>query len=93
MYTIISKIDKDNNGNIRYTDVGYTTNQTLINQININFDETLGVFFASNRTKLELGEIGIDTFFSGTTYVNEARIIKNTLEGTDLVEITDINQL
>jgi hypothetical protein len=91
--TIISKIELEGTDNLKYTDVGYTTEVSLINQINEAYDVSLGVFLGENRTKLEIGEVSISTFFSGVSYVNEARTEVESLEGLNLSEITNVNQL
>ena len=93
MITIISKIELEGTDNLKYTDVGYTTEVSLINQINEAYDVSLGAFLGENRTKLELGEVLISTFFSGVSYVNEARIEVDSVEGLSLIEITNVNQL
>ena len=93
MITIISKIELEGTDNLKYTDVGYTTEVSLINQINEAYDVSLGVFLGENRTKLEIGEVSISTFFSGVIYVNEARTEVESVEGLSLVEITNVNQL
>jgi len=93
MITIISKIELEGADNLKYTDVGYTTEVSLINEINEAYDVSLGVFLGENRTKLELGEVSISTFFSGVSYVNEARTEVESVEGLSLVEITNVNQL
>ena len=93
MITIISKIELEGADNLKYTDVGYTTEVSLINEINEAYDVSLGAFLGENRTKLELGEVLISTFFSGVSYVNEARIEVDSVEGLSLIEITNINQL
>ena len=93
MITIISKIELEGADNLKYTDVGYTTEVSLINEINEAYDVSLGAFLGENRTKLELGEVLISTFFSGFSYVNEARIEVDSVEGLNLSEITNINQL
>ena len=93
MITIISKIELEGTDNLKYTDVGYTTEVSLINQINEAYDVSLGVFLGENRTKLEIGEVSISTFFSGVSYVNEARTEVESVEGLSLIEITNINQL
>jgi len=91
--TIISKIEIEGTDNLKYTDVGYTTEVSLINQINEAYDVSLGVFLGENRTKLEIGEVSISTFFSGVSYVNEARTEVESVEGLSLIEITNVNQL
>tara|TARA_R110000765_G_scaffold423669_1_gene532903 strand:- start:605 stop:886 length:282 start_codon:yes stop_codon:yes gene_type:complete len=91
--TIISKIELEGTDNLNYTDVGYTTDVSLINEINEAYDVSLGVFLGENRTKLEIGEVSISTFFSGVSYVNEARTEVESVEGLSLIEITNVNQL
>lgn len=93
MITIISKIELEGTDSLKYTDIGYTTDDTIINQINEDYDSTLGVFLGENRTKLELGEVTINTFFDMTPFVHEARTEVESLDELGLTEITDINDL
>lgn len=90
---IISKIELEGADSLKYTDVGYTTDEAVKNEINEGFDATLGKFLGENRTKLNLGEVSVSTFFESTDYVNEARTEVDTVEGLDLVEITNVNEL
>tara|TARA_Y100000289_G_C3837543_1_gene106811 strand:+ start:320 stop:598 length:279 start_codon:yes stop_codon:yes gene_type:complete len=90
---IISKIELEGADSLKYTDVGYTTDEAVKNEINEGFDATLGKFLGENRTKLNLGEVSVSTFFETTDYVNEARTEVDTVEGLDLVEITNVNEL
>ena len=92
MKTIISKIELGDNM-LKYTDVGYTTDVDLINQINEGYDSSLGIFLGGNRTKLELGTLSIGDFFTNTSFINEARIQVDSVEDTGLTEITKISQL
>ena len=93
MVTIISKIELEGTDNLNYSDVGYTTDASIINEINEQYDATLGAFLGENRTKLEMGEISISTFFSNTSYVNEARTEVENIEGLGLLEVNNINEL
>ena len=93
MITIISKIELEGTDNLKYTDVGFTTDISVINEINEAYDSTLGKFLGENRTKLEIGEVSISTFFSGVSYVNEARTEVENVDALSLSEITNINQL
>ena len=93
MITIISKIELEGTDNLKYTDVGYTTDTSVINEINEAYDSTLGKFLGENRTKLEIGEVSISTFFNGIDSVNEARTQVEIVEESSLTEITDISQL
>jgi hypothetical protein len=94
MTTIITKIELETIDTLKHTETAYTTDTNIVNQINTNYDQGLGVFLAENRTALENGTITIDSFFvGGTAYVYEARMIVDTVEGLGLIEITDINNL
>jgi len=93
MVTIISKIELEGTDNLKYTDVGYTDDQAIINQINEDYDATLGKFLGENRTKLEIGEVSVSTFFESTSYVNEARATVEDVSDLGLTEITNINEL
>lgn len=93
MITIISKIELDESNDLKYTDVGYTEDVSVINQINEDYDMTLGKFIGENRTKLELNLVSVSSFFSETSYVNEARTQVEKTEGLNLIEVTNISQL
>ena len=93
MITIISKIELEGTDNLKYTDVGYTTDVDVINEINEDYDSTLGKFLGENRTKLEIGEVLISAFFDGVSYVNEARTEVENTDELNLSEIININQL
>jgi hypothetical protein len=93
MITIISKIELEGTDNLKYTDIGHTQDVAIINQINEDYDSTLGKFLGENRTKLEIGEVSISTFFNGIDSVNEARTQVEIVEESSLTEITDISQL
>ena len=93
MITIISKIELEGTDNLKYTDIGHTQDVAIINQINEDYDATLGKFLGENRTKLELGEVSISTFFNGIDSVNEARTQVEIVEDSSLTKITDISQL
>ena len=90
---IISKIELEGADSLKYTDVGFTTDEAVKNEINEGFDATLGKFLGENRTKLNLGEVSVSTFFETTDHVNEARTEVETVEGLGLVEITNVNDL
>ena len=93
MITIISKIELEGTDNLKYTDVGHTQDVSVINQVNEDYDSTLGKFIGENKTKLELGIVSISTFFANTPFVNEARTQVTEVEDLGLIEVTDINQL
>jgi len=90
---IISKIELEGLNNLKYTDVGYTEDESIANEINESYDITLGAFLAENRTKLNIDEVSIGTFFINTKYVYEARLEVDTVDGLDIIEITNINQI
>lgn len=92
-YYIISKIELEGTDNLKYTDVGYTEDVNIVNEINEQFDSTLGKFLGENRTKLEIGEVSISTFFNGIDSVNEARTEVENVENLNIVHITNLNQL
>ena len=93
MVTIIEKLELGEDNNQKSTPIGYTANIDLINDINEQYDLKLGAFVGANRTKLENGMESINTFFETTTHVHEARISTESVEGLELNEITNINQL
>ena len=70
---IISKIELEGTDNLKYTDIGYTTDINVANEINEDYDSTLGKFLGENRTKLTLGEVLISTFFAGVDSVNTSK--------------------
>lgn len=92
MVTIISKIELKE-AKVEYTDVGHTTDVSVINQINKDYDSSLGKFTAENRTKLENNEISISEFFNDVAFVYEARKQTDNIEGLGLIEVTNIDQL
>ena len=93
MYTIISKIELEGTDNLSYSDYGTTTDQNIINQINEDYDSTLGEFLGANRTKLEIGQVSISTFFETTPFVYEARTEVDNVDELGLFKITNINDL
>lgn len=93
MYIVISKIELEGTDNLKYTDVGYTTEEAVKTEINENYDSTLGKFLGENRTKLQIGEASVSAFFADTEFVNEARTEVDEIKGLNLSKITNINQL
>ena len=93
MITIISKIELEGTDNLKYTDIGHTQDVNIINQINEDYDASLGKFLGENKTKIELGIVSVSTFFADTPFVNEARTQVDDVDSLGLVEVTDINQL
>tara|TARA_B100000768_G_C11230325_1_gene354755 strand:- start:775 stop:1056 length:282 start_codon:yes stop_codon:yes gene_type:complete len=93
MITIISKIELEGSDYLKYTDIGHTQDVNIINQINEDYDASLGLFLGENRTKLELGIVSVSAFFANTPFVTEARTQVEDTESLGLIEVTDINQL
>ena len=93
MITIIRKVELGENNETITTDVGYTTDKSLIDSINIDYDSSLGKFFGENLTKLDNNVVSISDFFDVTSFVHRATTQVSSLEGLDLSEITNINQL
>jgi len=93
MITIIRKVELGENNETITTDVGYTTDKSLIDSINENYDSSLGKFFGENLTKLDNNVVSISDFFNVTSFVHRATTKVSNLEGLDLLEITNVNQL
>lgn len=93
MITIISKIELEGTDSLKYTDVGHTEDSAVINQINEDYDASLGVFLGENKTKIELGIVLLSSFFANYEFVHEARTQVTTIEGLGLSKITNVNQL
>tara|TARA_R100001530_G_C4173128_1_gene117247 strand:+ start:209 stop:496 length:288 start_codon:yes stop_codon:yes gene_type:complete len=94
MITIITKIELETVDTLKHIEFAYTTDTNIVDDVNTNYDQSLGVYLAENRTALENGTLTIDSFFvNGVTYVYEARMIVDTIEGLDLIHVTDINNL
>lgn len=93
MITIISKIELEGTDSLKYTDVGHTEDTEIINQINEDYDASLGAFLGENKTKIELGIVLLSSFFANYEFVHEARTQATTIEGLGLSKITNVNQL
>ena len=93
MIAIIEKIQIDAKDNMKILQVGYTSDSNLINEINKNYDSTLGKFIAENRTDLENNNLKISVFFENISEVFEARNLTEKIDENTLNEITNINQL
>lgn len=92
MKTIIEKIELSDNNEIVNYPIGYTVNVDLINEINNNYDNSLGLFSIENINELNNGDVLINTFFQSTSFVFEARLQTDS-DLIELTEITNINQL
>lgn len=93
-YWIISKIELiEGTENLQFTEVGYTEDENVAIEINEDYDSTLGKFSGENRTKLEIGQVLISSFFATTPYVNEARTIVENVDDLNLSKINSKSDL
>ena len=92
-YYIISKIELEGTDSLKSTDVGYTDDINVVNEVNEAYDASFGLFLGEDRTKLELGIVSVSTFFASTPSVNEARTEVEDVDGLGLSEVLSINQL
>lgn len=93
MFYIISKIELEGTDNLNYSDYGTTTDESIVNQINEDYDATLGKFLGENRTKLNIGEVSVSTFFETTSFVYEARTQVDNVDDLGLNVISNFNEL
>lgn len=93
MVTIINKIELEEDNNLLYTEIGYVIDQDIIDDINIQYDETLGMFLARNLTNLEKGNVDINSFFNDIPFVYEARTLINDIGDLNLIEIKNLKDL
>ena len=92
-YYIISKIELEGTDSLKSTDVGYTDDVNVVNEVNEAYDASFGLFLGENRTKIELGIVSVSTFFALTPSVNEARTEVDDVDGLGLSEVLSINEL
>jgi hypothetical protein len=95
MYIVISKIElSEIQGELKFSDYGYTTDTSLQEEINILYDDSLGSYIEQNKEGLENGTINISSFFSNSVdHVFEARTMVYDSNELDGINITSINQL
>tara|TARA_R110002167_G_scaffold352273_2_gene565177 strand:+ start:16244 stop:16516 length:273 start_codon:yes stop_codon:yes gene_type:complete len=72
MHTIIDSIELVGI-EMTYVEVAQTENETLIDEINLDYDSTLGQWIETNIIGLEDGTILISEFFNTTPLVHIAR--------------------
>ena len=72
MYTLIDKIELIDNV-MTYTEFAQTNDDALIEEINFNYDETLGDWIETNIIGLEEGTTLLEEFFDVTPLVHVAR--------------------
>lgn len=91
MYTIINKIEY--NTGVVYTPVGYIVNNPQleldINLIYQNFEDWVN----ENKTDLENETIDISAFFINTSHVYSVNYHTDNIEGFNINEIKNINEL
>lgn len=93
MYCIVNKITCVDN-KLVYTPVGYIDNNvSLCNQINLDYDNTLGNWIETNKTDLENSQKSISEYFVSDPIIHVAKTETTNIEGLELIEITDLNQL
>ena len=91
-YFIVNKIENVG-GKLTFTEVGYITNTNDCLAINDEYESTLGQWFTDNTEGLTDGSVAISDFFDVTPYVHNAKDEISSIEGSSLVEITDITTL
>jgi len=93
-YIIIVKIEQEPNENaLKSTEYGYTQDTNLADEINENYDHTLGAFIAFNLTKIEKNIVSVSEFFNETPFVYQANSTCDDIEGMDLIQINNISEL
>lgn len=76
-------------GVLIYTTFGYTSDNSIIDTINSDYDLTLGKWIVDNKTDLINGTITLSDYEGVIGYV--ARTTVTNIDG--LTEITNLNQL
>lgn len=90
-YCIVNKIEYIG-GSVVYTPIKYIdNNEALCNQINNDYDTTLGAWIETNKTDLENSVVSISSYFDSTPIVYIARTISNNIDG--LTQLNDISEL
>tara|TARA_R110000851_G_scaffold202708_3_gene354503 strand:- start:719 stop:991 length:273 start_codon:yes stop_codon:yes gene_type:complete len=90
MYTLIDKIELIDDV-MTYTEFAQTNDQSLIEEINLSYDSTLGAWIETNIVGLENGTTLLSEFFDVTPLVHVARTIINN--GNDLPVVNNIGEL
>ena len=88
-YCIINEI-KLVDGNVNYSPIGYVTDMSKCDQINVNHEEVFVAWINDNKSGLEDGSVNISIFFDTTPVIYEANQTTTSVEGMGLTEITDI---
>lgn len=94
MYTIVNKIEYDIVSGVVYTPLYYISEDNtsgLVESINTDYDNSLGVWIEDNITDLESGVKDIEEFFITESIVYVARTISSTTQSlTELENKEDI---
>lgn len=91
MHTLIDKIELIDNV-MTYTEFAQTDDESLIEEINIEYDETLGNWISTNIIGLENGSTELSEFFEVTPLVYVARTTIS-YERSDLPTVNSIGEL
>jgi hypothetical protein len=90
MHTLIDKIELIDNV-MTYSEVAQTDDDVLIEEINLNYDTTLGQWIETNIIGLEEGTILLEEFFNITPLVH---IAKTTISnGSELPKVNNMGEL
>ncbi len=89
-YCIVEKIE-NSRGELKYTPIGYTTDMNICDEINSNYNSTLGAWINDNMEGLESKAINASYYFDTNPPVYTATVESTSTDG--LEEITNINQL
>jgi hypothetical protein len=90
MYTLIDKIELIDSLMV-YTEVAQTNDDALIEEINLNYDSTLGQWIETNIIGLEDGTTLLEQFFNITPLVHIARTTISN--GSELPKVNNIGEL
>ena len=90
MVCIVHKIDF-HDGSVRYTPIGYTTDEEACATLNAEYDSTYEAWINDNKEALENGSKQISEFFDVTPVVHVAKTGTDT--PGELEEIEDLTAL
>lgn len=84
MHCIIDKVTFSE-GSVCFTPVGYTDDMELCDDINVDYDSTLGAWTTSNLAGLEDGSVLVSEFFDTLEYVHVAKTTATVTSGLPLI--------
>lgn len=96
MYAVINKITLGPGpGEYQFTEIGYTSDFSLKDEINDEYDLSMGAYIENNTEGLVSGEIDISAFFTENNleyvYIANTEVYdESELKG---IEITSVKQL